>query len=306
MSSQPLPPIKPSTDHQYHEALGIFALIRPLSASAQEAYHDTIEHCRSANVSQHYRQFQQLFHENKIEKEASIFSADEETYGGGSKEQWEGGFVLSLRCQPRNNQVGWVLGTQRGISDSKGVDLLVAPPTEKWTSRGIAGRHGEISLHPDSNRVMIKARHHMILSVEGMCHLGKNEQHSLERHDIFHIEDLSYVFELTPYYQSKDFVAELSGYMQKIQGPRWALTKPLTPASVGTPQAICNGRYLSSSTTLGVGSYGTVRAGWERKSGKGVAIKKFEDPKAVDIDEHKLVMLTFGEHVSCSKSRRLN
>ena len=281
---------------------GIFAFIRPLNPCAQEAYHDAIEYSRKTNVSGHYSQYQQLFSKKKVERTLSVFSGEEDNPSSEEKEQWNGGFALSLETPPRDNQLGWVLGTQRGISEEKRVDVLLGPLEGKWSRRGMAGRHCQISFHPRTYRLIIRARHSMLMSTEGMRSLARNDEHSLEHRDIFHIGDSSYVLELTAYHRSSEFVDTLSDYMKNVHGPNWSLTGFLTPASIGLPISICGGKFLTSPNTIGEGTYGLVRAGWERESGNGVAIKKFKDPDKKTINHHKSIMRLLGEHVSCNPS----
>ena len=276
-----------------------FALLRPISLSAQEAFNASVNTViKSGNpIVEHYRQF--LYAERGMPRASSVFTEfeDEDTRTSAANsiyEDWRGAFEFSLQEPPGDGKSGWYFGTSRGHSSStdQRVDVLLSPPSRTWARLGIAGIHGRLYFHKESYRMMLQARH--TVTVGKSKTITRNSQsQALNDQDLVVIGDCTYAFEYTSYFRSFAFEVELSKYIQRTNGPRWEVNKLLSPASIGEPVPL--GQYYRSGNAFAQGSFGQVAAGWAR-DGAPVAIKSFKDPKSSKLELHKELMQIIDSH----------
>ena len=293
------------SDYQNVEAafaakLDIFAFLRPLNRFALEGFDEVVKATSGKpNDLQHNKKFIQIL--ERMERASSVFSEEENDAAAIRDWQWDGAYRFSLKSLPRDRRRGWLLGTGCGRSEDGGVDILLAPPTKKWTERRLAGKHASIFIHPQSCRVMLEARHTTIVSKNGMRVVRKDEQQVLEHGEVINFGDCQYTFELTDHFKSLTFEKALSDYMKDVQGLQWSLNKLLSPGSMANPQSLSEGKFLHSPAAFAQGTFGTVAAGWRRDNGDAVVIKRFKKPEHGEIKRHVAIMLDIGNHVRLSR-----
>ena len=273
----------------------VFALLKPLNPDAHEAFDAAVN-----TVIKHpdtYKHARQYLHSNpRSARAASIFTNDgtadsepESTY------QWNGGFKFSLKIPPRTPGEGWFLGTERGRPTTGEVDILLAPPTQRWAKEGIAGRHARIYFHRESCRIIIEARHSVTLGGAKKADVfTKLASRALEQGQLVSIGGCLYVFEYTGLFTSPLFLDELSIFMKDCYGPQWMFHKMISPASGG--DFIALGNYTCTPGAFAQGTFGQVTAGWAR-DGTVVAIKRFKIPNQTKLDTHREMMAYIGKHV---------
>lgn len=278
-----------------------FALLRPISPSAQDAFdasmNDIIIKRGEDPAFEHCHQF---VHAEQVTKRASsVFTEDdgasfEDPNVDAASRQWNGVFKFSLRKPPRDERSGWYLGTGRGRSQSldQVVDILLASSANAWAQRGLAGTHARLYFHTESHRMVLQARHSMTVG-KSERKIRDSQCQVLDDQDLIVIGDFVYAFEYTSHFRSLKFEAELSHYVQRACGPQWAINKLLSPASVGAPISL--GEYYRSPSAFAQGTFGQVAAGWAR-DGSAVAIKCFKNPKRSSIESHNELMRIIGSH----------
>lgn len=176
------------------------------------------------------------------------------------------------------------------------MDIQLAPSTKEWEERGLAGRHGRVYFHLESCRVLLEARHTIILgSAGGTEAFTKAETRVLESNHMISIGDCLYTFEYTEHVKSPSFSDKLTSFMKKHYGLQWSFHKLLSPASVG--HTITFGSYTCSPGAFARGTFGQVTAGWTR-DGTAVAVKRFINPKEKELKSHRELMTYIGLHVS--------
>ena len=278
-----------------------FALLRPVSPSAQSAFNESIsaiiEDVDGSSVYKHCRKF--VYAEWGTARAASVFTEVEDTEtevldSNSVPLRWNGAFKFSLRELQHEGKSGWCLGTSRGHSDSSvpEIDILLAPPTNAWAQRGIAGKHARLYFHKDSYRMVLEARHTVTLGNSGRV-VRNSQSQVLGDKDLVVIGDCTYCFEYTTHFQSEGFEAQLLRYIQQTCGPQWAINRLLSPASVGAPLPV--GTYFRSPSAFAQGTFGQVAVGWGH-DGAAVAVKVFKTPQKLSIDLHQEVMQIIGAH----------
>ncbi|KAI4256236.1 MAG: hypothetical protein L6R42_006341 [Xanthoria sp. 1 TBL-2021] len=232
-----------------------------------------------------------------MHRSQSVFTEDEDS----SNEplpvppyQWTGAFGLCLRNLPRNPAQGWCLGTNCARTSSNEVDLLLAPPLHYRTETQIAGHHATLSLHTQSCRIVVQARHTITVGRNGAKAYRNPESVLLEPGEIVFIGNCAYTFEYTEYFETVAFKQEITQYMRNHHDSMWSMNKYISPGSVGVPTAL--GNYNCSPRAFNQGTFGKISAGWNR-SGGTVAIKIFKDPKKSEIQSHVELMKIIGQHV---------
>ena len=272
-----------------------FALVRPLNDLALDDFHDAVEYSGGPQGSTHHAQFIHLNSSSMVERESNLFSEDEGDCVESPKLRWDGSYKLSLMSERREDEKGWQLGTERGHTGDKGVDILLAPPKAR---QKIAGRHCLIYLHSESYRIMLRAKHTIFISGNGLTALHENEEYVLEHGAVIQLGNNSYMLEITSFYKSATFEQALRGYMEKTHGELWSFNGHVSPASVQTPQSLCGGLFLHAPSSFAAGAFGNVTAGWKQGSGQTVAIKQFKNPEKGDVEEHVSIMREIKRHVS--------
>ena len=282
------------------EAIDAFALLRPVSSTAQNAFNASInyilKHAQQSD-EEHYRQF--LHAKRAIPRAPSIYSetedaSAEEYHAEPASKHWNGAFKFSLRKSPRDAKAGWYLGVRDGKSrpPHQGVDLLLAPPTREWIGKGISESHARLYFHPESYRMVLQARHTVVVG-----HIRKTIRNSqievLNDPDLIVLDNFVYSFEYTSHFRSPEFEAELSDYLKKFYEPQRTINKLLSPVSIGAPTTL--GKYYCSPKAFAQGTFGEVIAGWTR-DGSSVAIKHFKNPNERKIQAHEELMQIIGEH----------
>lgn len=268
---------------------GIFAWLRPHSPTAQAAF-DAIVNA-GITYTEKYRDTRQFLHldDHRKKRALSIHTEDGETEVSGSL-QWSGAFKLSLNVLPRDPVKGWYLG-----SSSEEADLVLVPSSKGWLQRTrIAGRHARLFLHPESNRVVLEARHTVTTSKTGVQVLHGSACRVLEHGELVAINDCCYTFEFTDLFATQGFDEGLSVFMKHYHGSQWFMNKLLSPNSVGKPLLL--GEYFCSPSAFAQGTFGKVSAGWTQ-NGAAVAIKVFKSPRESEVRSHEQLMKYIGTHV---------
>ena len=276
----------------------VFALLRPLNPDAYEAFNAAVNVIiKDSDTYTHARQF--LHSNTRSIRESSVFTNDSAAESGsGPVPQWVGCFKFSLKVSPSIPGEGWYFGTGRGRSKPGETDILLAPPTQRWATKGVAGRHARLYFHRESCRVILEARHSVILGgAKEADIITKQASQVLEQGQIIGIGGCLYAFEYTAYYTSPVFVEELSAFMKCYHGPQWMIHRMLPPASGGDLMTM--GKYTCTPGAFAQGTFGQVTAGWAR-NGKAVAIKRFKKPYQASLDSHRKMMDYIGEHVKPS------
>ncbi|KAL8773769.1 MAG: hypothetical protein Q9209_001537 [Squamulea sp. 1 TL-2023] len=232
-----------------------------------------------------------------MHRSQSVFTEDEDSSiepRPAPPYQWTGAFALCLMNLPRNPAQGWCLGTNCARTSPNEVDLLLAPPLHHRTGTQIAGHHATLSLHTQSCRIVVQARHTIIIGRNGAKAFRNPESVLLEPGEIVvFIGNCAYTFEYTEYFTTMAFKQEITQYMRNYYDSTWSMNKYISPDSVGLPTAL--GNYYCSHRAFNQGTFGKISAGWNR-SGGTVAIKIFKDPKKSEIQSHVELMKIIGQH----------
>ena len=283
-----------------------FALLRPITPSAQKAFNASVNTIIIQNGSpefKHYRQFLYAERGAGTARASSVFTEDEDEdkdedadagkpYTNQLSQQWNGAFKFSLQIPPKNGRIGWCLGTSRGHPNE--IDILLASPTQK-PQYGIAGFHMRLYFHEESYRMILQARHSITIGKSERI-MRDSQSQVLDHKDLVVIGDCTYSFEYTSHFHSTNFQAEIPQYIQQTSGPKWVMNKLLAPASVGVPVPLGEfGEYFRSPNAFAQGTFGQVTVGWTR-DGAAVAVKYFKKPKESEIESHKQLMEIIGNH----------
>lgn len=279
----------------------VFALLRPLDGPATEAFAATVNAViKNSSTYNHHRQFLRLH--DRAHRAHSTFTEDEEDGDAGAhrpplsltdEELRLGSFKLRLQAPPSRPAQGWYLGTARGQSSVEDIDILLAPPTDKWTHMKIAAKHARLFIHSNSCRIVLEARHSIIIASNGVKTLRQSTQ-VLEHGELFKIGQCLYSFEYTPFFNTSEFATDLAKYMRQHHQPRWQPHACFTPGSVGEPRML--GGFYYSPHGIAQGSFGRVTAGWA-SDGSAVAIKFFKEPTEQTFKKHVRLMERIGNHV---------
>lgn len=296
-STLPNTPTSDSEDAVRLDQEKIFAWLRPLNHTAHGAFDATvnavIKHSPKFN---HFRQF--LHCDARRHRSQSVFTDDEH----GSHEppldppyQWTGAYGLCLKNLPRNPAQGWYVGTNFARTSSNEVDLLLAPPQKSRKETQIAGHHATFILHPQSCRIVVRARHTILVGRNNPKAFRNPESVLLQPGEIVFIGNCAYTFEYTEYFETVGFKQEITRYMRQHHDSMWSMNKYISPSSVGRPTEL--GNYYCSPRAFNQGTFGKISVGWN-KSGGTVAIKIFKDPKEPELRSHVELMKIIGQHVS--------
>ncbi|KAI4284778.1 MAG: hypothetical protein L6R38_001178 [Xanthoria sp. 2 TBL-2021] len=210
-----------------------------------------------------------------------------------------GAFGLSLENLPRNPAQGWCLGTSCAPTSSAEVDLLLAPPLYRRTETQIAGHHATFNLHTQSCRIVVQARHTVLVGRNGPKAFRSPEFVLLQPGEIVFIGNCAYTFEYTEYFETVTFKQHVTRFMRQHHYSMWSMNKYISPGSVGHPTQL--GNYFCSPRAFNQGTFGKISVGWN-KNGGTVAIKTFKDPKEAEIRSHVELMKTIGQHVRMTLS----
>ena len=267
-----------------------FALLRPITENACNAFDATVNAViKNAPKFDHFRECLHI-DERKAKRAVSVYTEDGSEEATGP-EQWTGEFKLSL-CDSLNDPQSWWLGSQCLPGE---IDVLLAPGDHHKALR-IARKHARLFLHPDSYRLVLEARHSVVIGrvCTKMRTLTRTEQQILEDGDMIIIGPFcTYSFQYTEFFRTTLFADRLSQFRKTHFGHR-TLNPHLTPSSVGTPMQL--GNYFCSPTTFAKGTFGAVSVGWSQE-GTAVAIKRFKDPNEHDVLSHKRMMEHIQGHV---------
>lgn len=278
-----------------------FALLRPVNPNAQNAFDAAVDAIITRSdedgAFQHFRRY--IHSMRDTARSWSVFTEDrdniaEEPGVDQTPQRWTGAFKFSLRTPPRDRNLGWYLGTSRGPSASlrREVDILLAPPTGVWAQSSLAGSHARLHFHPETYRMVLQARHTVLVGKSQRI-IRDSQSQVLDDKDFVMIGECTYAFEYTTHFRTPEFEAELSQCLQQTYGSQWAINKLLTPASVGVPIPL--GEYYRSPNAFAQGTFGQVAVGWT-KGGLPVAIKNHKSPRVRDLEMHKELMQTIGNH----------
>ena len=267
----------------------IFAFLVPIGKLPTEAFSDALQMAISDLSREHERQF-------FLQIGASTPGSPRAPASSPCSNQLRGVYMLSLETPPAEKEKGYILGTSEGRHAS--VDLLLAPPSHRWASQGLRGQHASIAFSPDSCRVMIKAKHDIFYSQNGMRILRAGQQHVLENDMVIVIGGNTYMFQYTKYFLSDDFKNSLIHFMEGVHGSAFELHGLLTPAAMTRTTSLAEGKYVFSTATFAAGAFGAVAAGWCSSTGKAVAVKRFNHTNEAKQRYHKALMREIGHHVS--------
>ena len=270
----------------------VFAWLRPHSDIARRAFDASVNSAlKNRGKYEHIRQFLQI--SERGNRALSAFTEDGAENHDVAR-QWSGAFRLSLKVPPRDSAKGWYFGTSRG-RHLQDVNILLAPPIKKWAGSRIAGRHGRLFLHEESCRMMLEARHTVTTTKNGAFVISQLNSRVVEHGELIEIGDCTYTFEYAELYSTPGFEEDLVRFMKEHNGPRWALNKLLSPASVNS--SLPMGNYSCSPSAFAQGTFGKIYAGWSH-NGRPVAIKVFKRPVENEVRGHQELMAQIGYHVS--------
>lgn len=221
VSTIPFAPRSFSEDVTDISQAGIFALLRPLNSHAREAYNATINVLAKDSIKfKHIRQFVSA-DSCRARRADSVFTEDGDLDDDDSRMlQWTGAFKFKLDILPYNPTQGWYIGTNRGRALEDRVDILLAPPSGKWTKFRIAGKHARLFIHKDSCRMVLEARHTVTIGRNGASVLNRSMNHVLEQGEMINIGSCVYAFEYASFFTTSGFEAELHQFMQKHHKPQ--------------------------------------------------------------------------------------
>ena len=267
-----------------------FALLRPITENACNAFDATVNAViKNAPELDHFRQFLHIG-ERKVKRAVSVYTEDGNEEAT-EPELWTGEFKFSLDASPNDPQ-SWWLGSQCLPGE---MDVLLAPGDRHKELR-IAQKHARLFLHPESYRLVLEARHSVVIGrvCTEMRTLAKMKQQILEDGDMIIIGPYcTYSFQYTEYFRTSLFAGSLSQF-RKTHFGHGTLNPHLTPSSVGTPMQL--GNYFCSPTAFAKGTFGAVSVGWTG-DGTAVAIKRFKNPKKQEVSSHKRMMEHIQGHV---------
>lgn len=249
-----------------------------LNRLAQEAFDATVNEfaVQPQELYRHARQYMVV--KPRTSRAHNVFSndsgSDTELHSGQSNPQWDGYYKFSLRLPPREPSEGWWLGTSR---TNRAVDILLAPPGPLWERWDLAGKHACLFFHFQSCRIILKARHKLIITAaSGPIVYAKPESRVLESKQVVSIGDCLYEFSHTAHLASASFKDELVAHMKFVCGPQWTAHALVSPAS--SEGRLTIGDYACLPGTFAQGSFGEITSGWA-SDGTAVAIKRFKVPK---------------------------
>ena len=254
-STNPLTPERFADDTTENDDTA-FALLRPITENARNAFDATVNAViKNAPKFDHFRQFLHI-DEIRVRRAVSVYTEDG-SEEATEPEQWTGEFKFSLDAIPNDPQ-SWWLGSQ---CLPEQMDVLLAPGDRHKELR-IAHKHARLFLHPESYRLVLEARHSVVIGrvCTKMRTLTKMEQQVLEDGDMIIIGPLcTYTFQYTKFFLTPLYADSLSQFRKKHYG-HGALHPYLTPSSVGTPMLL--GNYFCSPTAFAKGTFGVVSVGW--------------------------------------------
>ena len=267
-----------------------FALLRPITENARIAFDATVNAViKNAPKLDHFRQFLHIG-EERAKRAVSVYTEDE-SEEATEPELWTGEYKFSLDASSNDPQ-SWWLGSECLPGQ---IDVLLAPG-DRHKGLRIARKHARLFLHPESYRLVLEARHSVVIGrvCTKMQTLTGMEQQTLEDGDMIVIgPSCTYSFQYTEFFQTSLFAGSLSQF-RKTHFGNGTLNPHLTPSSVGTPIQL--GNYFCSPTAFAKGTFGAVSVGWTRE-GTAVAIKRFKTANEGDITSHKRMMEHIQGHV---------
>lgn len=274
----------------------IFAWLRPLNDTARQAFNETVNTViKQSPEFEHVRPF--LHCDVRQSRAPSVFTEDNDSYQDELPRpvyQWAGAFGLCLSHLPADPGQGWRIGSHRAQSTSKRIDLMLAPPTDYWLNKRIAGHHATLSLHTESCRVILNAKHSVTTGRGGAKTFREPESYVLEHSEIVLVGDCAYTFQYTDYLFSSAFDKDVTRYMREHHEASWCMNRHISPSSVGLPTRL--GQYYCSPSAFAQGTFGSINAGWTEE-GRTVAIKTFKAPNKSEIRSHIKLMEYIGQHV---------
>ena len=279
----------------YAEANGVFAWLKPFNRLAREAFSATVEATiTKAPEYDHHKQF--LYYQSSSEDEESadseIVNNEEElsNSAGNLKEiKWSGAFKFSLNTLPRNPAQGWRLGS------SKESDILLIPPLAKPENYGLYSNHARLYLDERLPRLVLEARHTVLLSMPETAKITKLQSRLLESGEQIAIGNCVYGFRMTVYNESVEFKRRLDKFKEDHYGFALETYKLLSPAAMANPIRFRN--YSFTPSAIAEGTFGRVASAWDNK-GKLYAIKHFKQSRPSKLRRHQEMMSLIGQHVS--------
>ncbi|KAL8790343.1 MAG: hypothetical protein Q9213_000695 [Squamulea squamosa] len=266
-STEPATPKEGSAEVIKLDESNVFAWLRPLSKTSCQAFDATVNLViKKPAEFTHVRQF--LHCDSRQDRAQSVFTDDED-----------------------DSTDRWCIGS--GRARSKEVDLLLAPPTDRWMKIEVAGIHATLAIHPESCRISLQARHTVTISKNSTKTFRQQESYILEHDEIILIGDCAYTFQYTDYFFSPAFERDIIRYMRSHIKSLWTMNEFISPNSVGPPRLL--GNYYCSPSAFAQGTFGKVSAGWT-ENGATIAIKTFKNPKESEIKSYIEIMEYIGTH----------
>ena len=235
MSTVPNTP-QSSTDNVVDDDC-IFAWLKPFNSAARETFDSVVDAYISDQET--HGHISGSLHFNLARDESvqtvSVFTndsaSDDELDSSRPNHRWTGGFKLSLGIPPRVPEEGWYVGTGCSRTTAGEIDILLAAPTKRWDSTGLAAKHGRIFFHKETCRLTLQARHSVILhSTNGPITIRRPDSRVLDHTQVVSFGERSYVFEYTDFAAIKHFEEALCLYMKAHHGSHWMPLGILSPS----------------------------------------------------------------------------
>lgn len=252
-----------------------FAYLKPVNDPAIEAFSEAVNHAgKDKDTYEHTIQFMRLF-KKPPPRASSVCSIEDDAIDKPEDlpqrpAQWHGYYALNFDMSPML-LYAWVAGTEMGIKEHGGHDLLLAPPTQKWHQKGVRGTHFKLYFAQGSGQMLIEIRHRLKLNGNPYHKEKVLEAPVLHSGTRIDIGDCSYVFAFDERTKKDPFRQEFNRFMRiSVQD---SLTAPHAPSTAGNMDL---GRYSCPVSHFKSGASGQVGPGWTQSDGSRVLIKRFK------------------------------
>lgn len=295
--------------------LDAFARLIPSNPAAIRAFHEIALRLEDSSYLPHSRRY---MHVNVPTDTVRIQDTNAETVEAGTLEeerrepaspasslsddgdaepeiQRTGYFRFSMFLLPADFRNGWIIGAGRSDKPNLGVDLLITLDGERDFVRG---RHARLVHHPTTSMLMLR-------TVSGALHVSLNAE-KIDRNgrvvswpsQSIDIGNLTYTLE---YSQDPAVKSRYSQALHDLMAANPGFNS--YPATSLDPTPSSNHYHLgdySIQTPQASGTYGTVSAAVDLKTGAVYAVKKLTRTKYnFGLVAHELnIMKYLGEHVS--------